>query len=234
MADISLPDAIAWYVLFVFSTVCHEGAHAFAAWRLGDPTAHDRGQVTLDPLPHLRREPFGMVIIPLVTLLSGAGMIGWGSTPYDARWAAAYPRRAGLMALAGPAANLGLVLLAALAVRGGIALGGFLRPEQILYSGVVGAVGEGFQQGAAKAVSILFTLNLLLFAFNLIPLPPMDGSGALAAFLPAGLSARLRAVMNRPFTRFVGILVAWNVFPSLFGPFYHFALDLLYWGSRYR
>ena len=97
---------IGWYLIFLFSLVAHEAAHAFTAWRLGDPTARKGGQVTLNPLPHIRREPIGTVAVPLVSYLIGGWMIGWASAPYDPEWARRNPRRAALMSFAGPAANL--------------------------------------------------------------------------------------------------------------------------------
>ena len=76
------PEVIAfglmWYVVFLFSTTCHEAAHAFVAKREGDLTAFEGGQVTLNPLPHVKREPFGMVIFPVVLLQLGGWMMGWG------------------------------------------------------------------------------------------------------------------------------------------------------------
>src|SRR6187401_878933 len=118
MPDFS--DGLLWYLVFLYSTICHEAAHAWTALRLGDDTAYRGGQVSLDPLPHIRREPFGMVVVPLISLLAGGWMIGWASAPYDPRWALQYPRRSALMALAGPAVNMILVLLAALALRAGM------------------------------------------------------------------------------------------------------------------
>ena len=72
-----------------------------AAYRGGDPTAYHGGQVSLSPVPHIRREPIGMLVVPLLTALSQGWAIGWASTPYDPRWAARYPKREALMAAAG-------------------------------------------------------------------------------------------------------------------------------------
>lgn len=97
-----IADLFIWYLVFVFSTTCHEAAHAFVAHRGGDPTAYAGGHVTLDPLPHIRRSPFGMVIVPIVSFLIDHWMIGWASVPVNPTWARAHPRRSALMALAGP------------------------------------------------------------------------------------------------------------------------------------
>src|SRR5258708_2448900 len=93
------------YVVFLFSTTCHEASHGLAAKAGGDLTAFEGGQVTLNPVPHIRREPFGMVVVPLLGLFLGGMMMGWASAPYDPAWQRQYPRRAAWMSLAGPAAN---------------------------------------------------------------------------------------------------------------------------------
>jgi hypothetical protein len=66
-----LAEAPLWYVAFLLSVTCHEAAHAWAALRLGDDTASRGGQVTLNPMPHIQREPLGMVVVPLVSLFLG-------------------------------------------------------------------------------------------------------------------------------------------------------------------
>jgi hypothetical protein len=106
-----------WYLAFLFSTTCHEAAHALVAKWGGDSTAFEGGQVTLNPIPHLLRSPFGMVVMPILSYLFGGWMIGWASAPYDPSWQRRHPHRSAWMALAGPAANFTLMLLSALAIR---------------------------------------------------------------------------------------------------------------------
>src|SRR5690242_21552184 len=96
----SMADGFVWYGAFLFSTICHEAAHAWSALRLGDDTAARGGQVSLNPWPHVRREPVGMVIVPLLSWFAAGWMIGWASAPYDRTWARQFPRRAALMAVA--------------------------------------------------------------------------------------------------------------------------------------
>src|SRR5688572_11626243 len=110
-SEISLFYGAAWYGVFLFSTVIHEASHALASLKLGDDTAHRGGQVSLDPIPHISREPFGLVVVPLLSYILGGWMMGWASAPYDPHWAHKYPRRTGLMALAGPVSNLCLFLI---------------------------------------------------------------------------------------------------------------------------
>jgi Zn-dependent protease len=114
---------LCWYIVFLFSTTAHEAAHAWVALKLGDDTAYQGGQVSLDPTPHVRREPWGMVVVPIASFLLGGWMIGWASAPYDPEWAQRYPKRSALMACAGPLANLCLVITAALALRLGVEAG---------------------------------------------------------------------------------------------------------------
>lgn len=229
MVDLGL--GLAEYSVFVFSTVCHEAAHAWAAHLGGDDTAARGGQVGLDPIPHIRREPFGMVVIPLIGLLTGGYLMGWASTPYDPRWAAAHPKRAALMSLAGPLANLSLVFLAALVIHGGIAAGFLQQASSVRFDQVAVGTSDGWMMALGTLLSIVFSLNLLLFFFNLIPLPPLDGSGVLGLFPGAGrLSAYLR---DRRF-RLVGLLVAFYIFPEIYDPIETACLNLLYPGANYH
>src|SRR3954469_8862925 len=124
MSDFS-PELLVYgfisYVVFLFSTTCHEASHALVAKLGGDTTA--ARQVTLNPLPHIQREPWGMVVIPILSFLFTQGMIGWASAPFDPSWQRRHPRRAALMALAGPAANYTLMLLAVIGLHVGQTMG---------------------------------------------------------------------------------------------------------------
>ncbi len=99
--ELNLALATVWYAVFIVSLTFHEAAHAFAALKFGDPTAYYQGQVTLDPIPHIRRSPFGMVIVPIVSFILGGWMIGWASAPYDPYWADSNRRKAALMGYGG-------------------------------------------------------------------------------------------------------------------------------------
>ena len=89
--------AVVYFLVFLISATFHEAAHALAAYWGGDPTAYEGGQVSINPWPHMRREPFGMVAIPLFFVFTRGFPIGWASTPYDPTWAAQHPRRAAWM-----------------------------------------------------------------------------------------------------------------------------------------
>jgi len=232
--EISLFDGAAWYLVFLFSTTVHEASHALVALKLGDDTAHRGGQVTLDPTPHIRREPFGMVLVPLLSYYFGGWMIGWASAPYDPIWAMRYPKRAGLMAMAGPASNFILVLLAALLIRVGIAFGVFSAPDQIMMANVVAAHQDGLWHLAAVLLSITFSLNLLLFAFNLIPFPPLDGSSLPLLFLSESAAEKYWTFLRNPGLAMMGMIVAWNVFGPIFRPIHAFAIGVLYPSLHYN
>ncbi len=226
------PDLLAmglvWYAAFLFSTTVHEAAHALAALKLGDPTAYLGGQVSLNPAPHVQREPVGTVIVPILSYLFAGWMMGWASAPYDPWWADRHPRRAAWMALAGPASNLILVVLAALLIRLGMALGYFAPPDAVNFTQITAATPAG-AASVASLLSILFTLNLLLFVFNLLPLPPLDGSGALPLVLPESVAQRYQEFMRQPTWSLLGIFVAWNVFGEIFWPVLLVAINLLYY-----
>src|SRR5437868_13266963 len=96
-----LVAGLVWYIVYLLSTTCHEAAHALAAKIGGDLTAFHGGQVSLNPRPHVTREPFGMVVVPLISYFLGGGMIGWASAPFDPYWQQRYPHRAAWMSLAG-------------------------------------------------------------------------------------------------------------------------------------
>jgi Zn-dependent protease len=229
----TLQLGLVWYLVFLFSTTLHEAAHALVAHRLGDSTAERGGQVTLNPWPHLRREPFGMVLIPILSFVWSGWMMGWASAPYDPRWAERYPKRAAAMALAGPAANLSLVLVAFLGIRIGLAGGWLMPPDTVSFSSIVAASEPG-AAAIASLLSILFTLNLLLCAFNLLPLPPLDGSGVLPMLLPESAARAYREALRQPMVALLGIVLAWRIFGRMFWPLFATALGLLYPDVVYR
>jgi len=221
-----------WYTAFLFSTVCHEGAHALAAKLGGDLTAFHGGQVTLNPLPHIQREPLGTLLVPIVSFAINQGewMIGWASAPYDPLWAARHPRRAAWMALAGPAANFALMLLAGFAIRAGTALGYFRAPAVPGFTRITEATDPETMGFAATFLSVLFLLNLVLGAFNLLPAPPLDGHAGVTLLMSERVALRfLRWTQNSGF-ELAGLLVAWVLFSRLFQFVFPLALRALYAG----
>lgn len=229
MAD--LVDGLVFYFVFVYSTTLHEAAHAWAAMRGGDPTAYRGGQVSLDPRPHIRREPIGMVVLPLVSVLISGWPLGFASAPYDPLWARRHPDRAAWMALAGPGANLLLVLVAGILISVGLLAGVFYPPDQIGFADVTAATAgvQSMWNAVGYLLGSVFAMNLLLAVFNLLPLPPLDGSGALVLALPERLVPRYQETLwSNPQLSLVGIFIAWQVFDFFFDPAFTFALNVLY------
>jgi Zn-dependent protease len=219
--------AFGWYLVFLFSTTFHEASHAWVARLGGDLTAYEGGQVSLDPRPHIRREPWGMVILPLLSVLMLGWPFGFASTPYDPFWSRRYPRRAAWMSLAGPAANLLLVVAAGLILRVGMSLGYLEMPTHISLTRVMTGT-SGYWTSVAVLLSMLFILNLMLAVFNLLPVPPLDGSGAVLLFLRQDQVAAYQNLLQHPLVSLVGLLVAWYLFSPLLWPVLRVALHLLY------
>ena len=114
----------------MFSVVCHEAGHALAALWGGDRTAYHNGQVTLNPIPHIQQEPFGLGLLPILSLLRNFStgslwILGFASAPFDLNWAIANPRRAAWMSMAGPATNFLIALVAGILMKVGLLAGWF-------------------------------------------------------------------------------------------------------------
>ncbi len=228
-------EAIAFYAVFVFAVTVHEAAHALVAKLGGDLTAYHGGQVSIDPIPHMRREPFGMVILPILSVALSGWPIGYASAPYNSAWAQRYPNRAAWMALAGPAANLALAVVAGVLVRIGMMAGVFEAPGSVHFKQITAAVGAptGVVSGLALLLSIFFSMNLLLFLLNMIPLPPLDGSGALPLILPESWVNAYQGLIHQPMIGLIGIVIVWNFIGEIFFPCLFFAIGLLYPGIQY-
>src|SRR5689334_7304764 len=208
-----------WFVAFLFSTTVHEAMHALVAYRGGDATAYRGGQVSLSPLPHIRREPIGMLVVPLLTAFTSGWALGWARTPYDPGWAARHPRRAASMAAAGPAGNLVIAAAAFGALRLGIVTGVFVSPDRVnAHHLVEPAHGHAWLAPAGELLSVLLVLNVLLFVFNMLPVPPLDGGSAITGLLPERLVPAMRAAASHPAAPLLGLLVAWPAFPTLAWP----------------
>jgi len=230
-----LASGLAYYIAFLFSTTLHEASHAWAALRGGDPTAYHGGQVSLDPWPHIRREPIGMVLLPLLSVAMSGWPIGFASAPFDPFWAAHYPRRAAWMALAGPAANFLLVLVAAAGIQIGLHAGVFIAPDAVNFDHVVVAQDPGtIWRAFAFMCSVVFSLNLLLATFNLLPVPPIDGSGVLPLFVGMDAGRRYQEfIRSQPAFSLLGLVLAWKLFDYIFHPIWLFAVNLVHPFAHY-
>lgn len=177
------------FVALIFAFSIHEAAHAWTASRCGDQTARMLGRVTLNPIRHL--DPIGSVLLPLISAFTHLPLIGWAKpTPVVGRNLRNYKRDDILVTLAGPAVNL-LVALACLLLL--LAVKHFVPGGNLA---VGSALGLAIFGGEEAPGGVLFPLTLLLFCgmlvnltlavFNVIPIPPLDGSRVLRHFLPYG------------------------------------------------
>lgn len=164
-------DGIFYVMVLIMSVVVHEFAHGYVAYLLGDNTARAQGRLTLNPIKHL--DPFGSVILPLLLVLSNTGfIIGWARpVPFSPDNFKNVKKGTFLVAIAGIVANLAIALIFSLIIR-------FMPID----------LGEQFYKIAATIV----IMNLVLALFNLIPIPPLDGSKLLFSVLPH----RLRYIEN--------------------------------------
>lgn len=200
--------ASVWVIPVIIAVTLHEAAHGWVAWRLGDDTAYRLGRVTFNPIKHI--DPFGTLLLPALLLLGSGGRMMFGfAKPVPVNFGRlGNPRRdMVLVALAGPASNLVIALVATALIHGAVQLTGDLR-EWV-------------------TINLLNTIriNLLLCLFNMIPLPPLDGGRVAVGLLPAPLAiqfARLERV------GFIILLAALFLLPYL-GDKIGVDLNIFYW-----
>lgn len=189
-------------IALVFSAIIHEYMHGWMANQLGDPTAKNEGRLTLNPIPHI--DLFGSILLPFLLVATGAGFVlGWAKpvpfNPYnlrDAKWGPAK------VAIAGPLGNL------IVAVFFGLILRFFPLNSMVLI---------GYLQ-------IIVFINLLLMVFNLVPIPPMDGSKVLMPFLP--YNAQVQYANLERFGMILVLLFVMVGFPIIF-PIIEFLYNLI-------
>jgi Zn-dependent protease len=187
MQELSPLNIVFYIIVLLLSVIIHEVAHGLAARKLGDRTAEHEGRLTLNPIPHI--DPIGTIVLPLLLVLSGSSfLVGWAKpVPYNlynfrpekwiSKWGEAF------VAFAGPLTNIIIFLV----------FGLFLRFfGQIL-------VGAPFMEvliPALPLIDMIVLVNIVLAVFNLVPLPPLDGSKILFAIFPQSLGS-LREFLER-------------------------------------
>lgn len=187
------------YVILLFAITIHEAAHGWAAYKLGDSTAYSMGRVTLNPIPHI--DPIGTFLFPLMMMFTGIPLLGWAKpvpvNPFNLR----NPRRDNLwISLAGPLSNFTAAVSFIIVVR----IIRAVNPQSFF------AV-PGFSGGVRplEAVILIFyfgaLINSFLAVFNLIPIPPLDGSGVLLGLLSDETASKYDRI--RPYGFFIIIIL---------------------------
>jgi Zn-dependent protease len=203
--DIRLILVQAFVILFAITV--HEAAHAWTASKLGDPTAAAMGRVSLNPLAHI--DPLGTIIFPLLLILLKQPVFGWAKpvpyNPFNLR----HPRKGGLwISFAGPIANI-LTATAAVVLFQLLKLFGARIP-----------VSSVFSKPLEGIVLILFAtamINASLAVFNLIPIPPLDGSGILAGLLPESAAAKFERIRPYGFLILIALMYS-RILTLIFSP----------------
>jgi|ERR1051326_2486898 len=184
--DIHFVQILIEIIVFLFAISVHESAHAWMALRNGDPTAYMLGRVTLNPIKHI--DPVGTILVPVLMMFSPLPVLGWAKpTPVNTRNFKNLVRSDVLTSVAGPISNF-LVALAAVLLLALIALTS--REGHSVVQELARGVAPGSGSVLAPLGIILYEamlINVLLAIFNLIPIPPLDGSHVLRHFLPMTL-----------------------------------------------
>jgi Zn-dependent protease len=212
LVDINFAHIFISFLVLVFSLTVHESAHAWAADRLGDPTARMLGRLSLNPAVHV--DPIGTILFPLAGMITGAPLIGWAKPVPIAAWRFERGRRDYLMvAAAGPVSNLLLAFLAAVVLR--------LLPPSLLPASQAGVLAP-----LARVAWEALQINLLLAIFNLLPIPPLDGSSVLSGLLPERAAANIDRLRPYGFVLLYALLLSGG-FSAVVGPPYRFLLSWL-------
>lgn len=192
---VSLPYVICSVLSFVPAIVFHEVAHGFAAAKLGDPTARRHGRLSLNPLKHI--DPFGTVVMPFLLLALGGPVFGYAKpVPYNPAYFKNRRTGEAVVGLAGPAANLIMALLAGVVAW-------LLWP----HAPELAAESQMFVYFYLMFLPMFALVNLYLMFFNLIPLPPLDGSSVIALFLSDRALARYYRVQRYAMPVFIAVVI---------------------------
>lgn len=198
---------------FLFAVCVHEAAHAWVADKCGDPTAKNMGRITLNPVPHV--DPIGTILMPILMMITSVPLLGWAKpvmvNPLNFR---NYKRDDILVSIAGPASNL----LSALV---GVAL------YHILWWAFVSGVAQfGFMVTILKMLEYFVLINFVLMAFNMIPIPPLDGSHVLEKFLRGEALETWHRIQPYGFVILI-VLLYTGIFGYIIRPFIYIAYKML-------
>jgi Zn-dependent protease len=197
--NITLYDISVWVLPLVIAITFHEAAHGFVAYRLGDNTAYELGRVSFNPLKHI--DPFGTLILPAMLLLSHSPFLFGYAKPVPVNFRALRNPRMDMVwvALAGPATNIALALLAAAAFH------------------VLGYAPAGAAQWLFDSLKNALVINVILAVFNMLPIPPLDGGRVAVGLLPNVLAAPLSRLEPYGMLILIGILIILPMAGAQFG-----------------
>jgi len=210
---VPLGDAVILFASLVVAVILHEISHGVVALWCGDDTAKRAGRLTLNPIPHV--DPFGSIILPAMGALTGLPILGFAKpVPVNAA-RMRHPRRDMVfVGLAGPTTNLLLMAIAALAARA------LVESGQVLTDSIDGDTGDL----AVRIVFFFAVVNLLLGLFNLLPIPPLDGSALVERLLPHDWLPTWYRFRPYGILVLLGLIFFTGVVTAIVSPFY----DLLY------
>ncbi|MEK6407279.1 MAG: site-2 protease family protein [Acidobacteriota bacterium] len=225
MGNIDVGNLIIWFIVLLFSLSFHEAAHAWTSERFGDDTGRMQGRITLNPIAHI--DVFGTILFPIISALSGIPLLGWAKPVQTNPLMWRDKTKANIcVSAAGPISNFILAAIAFIIIKSLIIAGVvFLRGGY--YTLVMPLQEEaGFMAPLSVLLSTMLLLNIGLGVFNLIPVPPLDGSHVLEELLPASMAEAYQQVQPYGFMLLYGLMFL-GVFGAIFRPLYEFVILLL-------
>jgi len=223
--DFDPGNLIIWFIVLLFSLSFHESAHAWTSERFGDSTGRYQGRITLNPLAHI--DPFGTILFPIIGFVTGFPLLGWAKPVQTNPLMWRDKTRANIsVSAAGPISNFILATIAFIIIKVMITFG-VLYPLGGFFTVVVPMpLQPAFMEPLAKLLSVLLMLNIALGVFNLIPVPPLDGSHVLEELLPPQMAQAYEQIRPYGFLLLYGLLFL-GVFSAIFIPVYNFVFLLL-------
>lgn len=211
--NIDLVQVLIVLGVLIASLSVHEAAHAFAADRLGDPTARNLGRLSINPAVHV--DPIGTLLFPLIAFVTNVPLIGWAKpVPVNPSYLKHPKRDFALIAAAGPASNLAMAIVGAVA----LAIIPGAAPGDIAARAVVGPL---FQ-----VLNLFVYVNVLLAVFNMIPVPPLDGGNVLLGVAPEPVARIIERLRPYGFIILYALMLT-GALSTLLGPVAYFLLTLL-------